>query len=850
MTDFRLLMTTPKGDYIMKRYRIEISLFAGIAVLGLLLVSLPAPVQSQAPIEYIVAPDGVYANPGTLAAPTTLEGARDRVRALETLPAGGVVVSLRGGTYTLTQTFALALQDSGAITAPIIYRAYMSESVRLSGGTALDPAWFAPASGTMLDRLPEAAQPYVQQVSLPAHGITDYGTLTRRGFSVYSPQSALELSFNDEMMELARWPNRSQTDVFDVSAPATVTGVLTPNVAGVYEYIGSEASGSADDGYPNYRRVGLVDGVQYYLYHCTWVYGNTRPKYWFISPYSPIDDPHCWPTASNSWQAQSDQLYPFPPMTPLANAEGTALIRTQPKDYAQDGFLRIPEALNDTQFRLPGSRYLGWSQDNDFWFQGLFRNYWADDSLHGVVDEDGVVTLDARPSYGIAAGQPFFVLNVLEELDAPGEWYLDRETGVLYFWPPSGLDGSAVSVSLLEAPLVTVNQAAYIRFESLTFEMGRKTLVTTHDGNSIAFNDCTFRNSGAYGLTVEGTNNRVADSRIYNTGAGGVLLSGGDRPTLTHGNNAVSNSEIHHFGRWDRTYKPGVMIYGVGNIVEHCEIHDAPHTAILLHGNEHRIEYNEIANVVQEANDAGAIYTGRDWGYRGIRITYNFIHHIHSVFSHSNAVYLDDAVSGIAVYGNILYEVWGQATLSGGGRDNIFRNNMLVNADGGHYTDRRAQTANHDYDGERPDSWNLLGRINMDYDDYSGVAPIDYQNGVWAERYPALAAIPNDWSQVQDSHWLDPEGCVFSCNILYNTEATMTNGTWGGANALSYYAEITQNLEADPLFVNAAALDMHLRPESPVNSLECFQAIPVDLIGVIEPENSFTQKVYLPLILR
>lgn len=836
----------------MKRYLIGISLFAGMAVLGLLLVSLPAPVRSQAPIEYIVAPDGVYSNPGTLAAPTTLEGARAMIRAVETWPAGGVVVSLRGGTYALTRTFALDAQDSGVITAPIVYRAYMSESVRLSGGAALDPAWFAPASGTMLARLPEAARPYVQQVNLPAHGITDYGTLTRRGFSVYSPQSALELSFNDEMMEPARWPNRGQTDVFDVSAPATVTGILTPNVAGVYEYIGSAASGSADDGYPNYRRVGWVEGVQYYLYHCSWVYGSTQPRYWFISPYSPIDDAHCWPTASSSWQAQSDRLYPFPPLTPLANAEGTALIRTQPEDYAQDGFVRIPEALSDTQFRLPGSRYQEWSQDNAFWFQGLFNYYWADDSLPGAINEDGMVTLEDDPSYGIAAGRPFFALNVLEELDTPGEWYLDRATGVLYFWPPSDLNGSAMAVSLLEDPLVTMKNAEHIRFESLTFEMGRENLVTVSTGDSIRFDDCTFRNSGAYGVTVEGANNRIEDSLIYNTGSGGVRLSGGDRPTLTNGNNAVGNSEIHHFGRWDRTYKPGVMLYGVGNVVEHCEIHDAPHTAILLHGNEHRIEYNEIANVVQEANDAGAIYTGRDWGYRGNRIAYNFIHHTQSVFEGSHAVYLDDAVSGIEVYGNILYETNGLATMSGGGRDNLFRNNILVAARAGHSTDRRAQSwANNNFAGNgRPESWNLLGRINMDYDDYSAIVPIDYRQGAWAERYPALAAIPNDWLQVQDSHWLDPEGCVFSCNVVYSVGVTLNESTLGGSGALDSYAEITQNLEADPLFVNAAALDMHLRPESPVNDLECFQPIPVDLIGIIDPEAIFTHKVYLPLLLR
>ena len=38
----------------------------------------------------------------------------------------------------------------------------------------------------------------------------------------------------------------------------------------------------------------------------------------------------------------------------------------------------------------------------------------------------------------LTKGNRFYVENVLEELDQPGEWCLDTESGTLYFWPPAG----------------------------------------------------------------------------------------------------------------------------------------------------------------------------------------------------------------------------------------------------------------------------------------------------------------------------------------------------------------------------------------------------------------------------
>ncbi len=55
-------------------------------------------------------------------------------------------------------------------------------------------------------------------------------------------------------------------------------------------------------------------------------------------------------------------------------------------------------------------------------------------------------------------------------------------------------------------------------------------------------------------------------------GCGGdirLILGGGDRKTLTPGGNVADNNHIHHYGRWNRMYRNGIAIDGVGNRAAH-----------------------------------------------------------------------------------------------------------------------------------------------------------------------------------------------------------------------------------------------------------------------------------------
>ncbi|MCB9939780.1 MAG: right-handed parallel beta-helix repeat-containing protein [Planctomycetaceae bacterium] len=124
---------------------------------------------------------------------------------------------------------------------------------------------------------------------------------------------------------------------------------------------------------------------------------------------------------------------------------------------------------------------------------------------------------------------------------------------------------------------------------------------------------CEIADSAGRGVQVTGMNNTIRSCNLFNLGTSGMSLTGGDRRKLTPANNLAVNNHIHHYGRFQRTYAPGIGVSGCGHIVRSNCIHDAPHNAVGYGGNEHLFERNEIYRVVMETGDSGAFCTGRDW---------------------------------------------------------------------------------------------------------------------------------------------------------------------------------------------------------------------------------------------
>jgi len=132
---------------------------------------------------------------------------------------------LRGGTYYLKQTLEFGAEDSGTEGAPVVYAAARGEKVILSGGRPLNSAAFRPVDDSaVLARLPEESRGKVLQVDLRAQGITDFGVMRPRGWSRPYTNPGLELFFNDQPMQLARWPNQGTVPIGQMIDPGSASG--------------------------------------------------------------------------------------------------------------------------------------------------------------------------------------------------------------------------------------------------------------------------------------------------------------------------------------------------------------------------------------------------------------------------------------------------------------------------------------------------------------------------------------------------------------------------------------------------------------------------------------------------
>ncbi|HNT87605.1 MAG TPA: right-handed parallel beta-helix repeat-containing protein, partial [Candidatus Hydrogenedentes bacterium] len=370
----------------------------------------------------------------------------------------------------------------------------------------------------------------------------------------------------------------------------------------------------------------------------------------------------------------------------------------------------IPGSLTG-KFHYDGDRPKRWIGEKDAWLHGYWFWDWSDQrqKIESIDTETAVLAVEPPyHGYGYRKGQWYYAFNLLSEIDAPGEWYLDRDAGVLYFWPPSPVGEGRTVVSVLDS-IITVSDLSHVTFRKLTLEAARADAVRVTGGSHVRVAGCVIRNVGGGAVALSGaSDSAVFGCDLYQLGNGGVSISGGDRATLTPARLAAENNHIHHYGRWNRMYQSGVSVQGVGNRVAHNLIHDAPHIAVMFGGNDHVIEFNEIYHVCEESNDAGAMYAGRDWTMRGHMIRHNYLHQITGFEGRGCVgVYLDDMFASATIYGNIFHEVT-MAAFIGGGRDNTVEDNIFVDCDPALHVDARALGWAHYH----ADEWIVDGREN------------------------------------------------------------------------------------------------------------------------------------------
>ena len=464
--------------------------------------------------------------------------------------------------------------------------------------------------------------------------------------------------------------------------------------------------------------------------------------------------------------------------------------------------------------KVLSERIKSWKTLDDVWMFGYWAYDWADAStpIGGVDHENMTVSPKFVSRFVPKKGAPYYFFNVLEELDAPGEWYLDRPNGMLYFYPPEGFnDGAVVELSLTADNIINV-RASYLTFDGFTVKGTRGDAVdVTGDNNTVE--NCLIKNVGGNALLMKGYNNLAFSNEITHTGRGGILLDGGDRETLKAGNNRADNNLVHDWSEIYETYQPAVTLDGVGNICSHNEIYNSPHEAVTYYGNNQLIEYNLIHDVNLKTDDGGAIYAGRRWDFYGTVIRYNLIYNLGADGHTPVGIYMDDDLAGQTMYGNIVINAPKFGFQLGGGQDLIVHDNIVVNSyDPINFDDRGLQGLSGDESNsfyqhfkENGELWNLLEES-------------PWRSDVWREAFPQYNRYSADFSHTDDKNFiLNPGNGVIRHNLLVSAKGNIGDL----AKTVYKYSTVEENavfrLSAlKKLFVDHENGDYTLRDDAPI----------------------------------
>lgn len=531
------------------------------------------------------------------------------------------------------------------------------------------------------------------------------------------------------------------------------------------------------------------------------------------------------------------ELYVNEQRMPLSRWPNTGFV-TMAKVLDRGDWSKTPSRHGGT-FVARENRVERWRADTGVWLEGFWRVPWEPfvlqvQSIAAGTREiafaapigGGIGSKYAKPGELGDGKEPWCAINLLEEIDQPGEWCVDFAAKTLYFWPPGDLSSARICLADFDQPLVTLRDVSHLTWRGMVLEssLGNGVEITGGTDNLIA--GCTFRNLGGAGVIIQGGNRHgVRSSDFHGLGFGGIYLSGGDRKTLSPAGHFAENNHLHHLGIRKKTYAAAIHVgtLKVGSVhvrafdngdaigcrVTHNLIHDLPHAGVLYGGNDHLFEFNEIARIALHSGDVGAFYTWNDWTSRGNTVRYNFVHDS----PHANAFYMDDGDSGDSVFGNVIYRCF-YGPFIGGGHDNAVQNNLIIDCERALHFDSRGVARGYAANPK------LVARLQS----------ANPQQPPWSTRYPALARLVDGRRDVPTGNVIEKNVAV-SCKLLFHSSGKPDEFDW---------STVRSNLElpeAAAAFEDAARLNFRLRPNSAVfQKLPDFKPIPFEQIGLVRDE--------------
>ena len=345
-------------------------------------------------------------------------------------------------------------------------------------------------------------------------------------------------------------------------------------------------------------------------------------------------------------------------------------------------FTSWPKTLGPKTFCYEETNPERWTNAKDWWI-GAYGTYDFSYITITPVNVDTTaksIEVDSRSSHTFTNpwSRRWKAFNLLEEIDLPGEFFIDRDNMILYMYPPYTLANSTMELSVENSAIVRVQAASNITFKNLNFTQSRSKGVSTVNVKNIDFIGCEFTNIGEGALQITGDKAPITGANYWqvaymkedasydmdvkecffeNIGGYAIKIIGGNADNLIPANDVIENNYISGCNQ-RYIVDSAVNISGVGVVVRNNFITHSTQHGVQIAGNDHLVEKNEIYDVLREVGDAGAIYQGRNQIQRGTVIDRNYVHQIWPadprLVSGTVGIYMDDGQQGNYITNNFI----------------------------------------------------------------------------------------------------------------------------------------------------------------------------------------------------
>lgn len=527
-------------------------------------------------------------------------------------------------------------------------------------------------------------------------------------------------------------------------------------------------------------------------------------------------------------------------------------------------------------FSYTDDRHKKWAGQKNIWIQGTLNYGYADDytPIEYIDTIKGQVKLGKPHLYGVGAGkdfQEYVAINIPGELDSPGEWFLNEVTGLLYFWPPSSIESAQIQVSILEDPIIALEGTTYVQLKNLTIEAGRGIGIYIERSHQTLVAGCTVRNVGTSGIFMgqgaraldvnagiddfegepvsrqigslqnyiykntvwnrnAGSHNGILSCDVYNTGSGGIYISGGDKRSLIPGNSYAENCRVHNYTRRNKFTWAGIRVDGCGNRIAHNEIFNSDWHGIFAHGNDHIFEYNHIHDVTLNSNDTSPWYMGRNPSDRGNIVRYNFFDNCGNPNRMNMGIYCDDSSTDVYVYGNVFNEMKTEhgVLFSNTGWHLVMKNNIVINP----IAHTAVISANY-YTWAAPQAKDMFGengliRKRLEQD-------VNFKTPPYSTRYPELLPYLDVIREGKEWESMRTRGNLLEGNLIVGgpeNPIKLLGGEYAQMEGKNNW--VTRE---DPGFVDMKNKNFMLNPEAAAyKKILGFQPVPFDRMGIYKDE--------------